>query len=312
MNSKKRKLFSLFVLAALISPLTIAAVTGFYGFGGPGPGGECDNCHNEPASAYGGAYATETLILDGSDRETFWQSHLYRGMEIPIGNTSGTTEQFVRMIFAQNSTHLFIWADWSDPIINGTDTEMYDNSESFSICFNINVPDFQARYAAMSTPPGTTVDTIIWKPAASTTDTQVTGTGYVNQTVTGSINDYVMTSTGWDNDTTENYQVAARHGNLSGHHEENYGLEIIRPLVTNDPQDVQFDHAGNYEFAIAVFNGTSGIEHYMSFVHAVYVYVPSTGGDGGIPGFSIILAIFPVVLMVAIIFMYKRRAVPIV
>lgn len=305
----KKVIIPFLAIAMLLIPIGIAMA--FPGFGGPFPwGGPCNDCHNEPGAAYYGGYAAEPLVLDGYFNESFWTSTSHRRMEIPVGTGYGDNETFVKMIFAQTSTDLYITIMWNDPTINGTDTAMYDDADGIAICWNINVPDFEINYAGpmVTDNSGELVDTFVWKPPANETGLQTGPSVGVeprkNQTVNATSVDYVMTNTGWLNDTTgvfsTDYSMVAKHGNITDHHTEDYALEISRPLVTGDSNDVQFNHAGNYEFAIVIFNATSGADHMVSFVHEVYIYVPSSNPPTPpIPGFEFLFIIIAIAALVA-------------
>ncbi len=257
------------------------------------------------------------ITLDGRNTEPFWDedSAYGRRMEIPIAGMYGANEQMVKMIFAQNTTHLFMLVSWEDPDINGTDAPQYQPSDGFSICWNINAVNFTAAYfTGMETPnEGEVVDSMTWKPSASETGTQVPTANRGNKSVTGSVIDYSFDSDGWHTDTSQNIQVAATHGNLTEHYEENYQIEMVRPLVTNDSADVQFDHDGYYEFSIATFSGSAGAGHAVSFVQSVWINgygeEPTTTPhpDGGLSTELIIVASGALILVVVVVAVIARR-----
>ncbi len=275
MKKRTRRLthsFLIMMMLIILSGTAISQIKAFPGFDG---NADCNLCHNSPAIAYDEQYGNMEITLDGKDTEPFWaeDSTYGRRMEIPVAGRFGANEQMIKLVYAQNTTHLFMLVSWEDPDINGTDTPQYQLSDGFSICWNINAANFTAAYfSGMETPnDGEVVDSYTWKPSAIETGTQVPTANRGNKTVTGSVIDYSYDSDGWHTDTSQNVQGAATHGNISAHYEENYQIEFVRPLVTNDPSDVQFDHDGYYEFTIATFNGSSGSGHASSFVQSVWI-----------------------------------------
>ncbi len=309
---RKIKIFLVIALFFLPVICTGVSVTGFYGFGGGANGQPCNTCHNEPgASHFNGTYPSGILLLDGIDKEAFWTSTYGRRMEIPVGNKFGATEQFIKMVFAQNTTHLFILMDWEDATINGTDSATGVPSDGFSICFGVNTVDFRADYfSGMASPkPGEYVDTIIWKPIANETGLQTLGPNQ-NKTVDGTLYDKYLSNAGWGNDATNEWAIAIRHGNFSTRAPGNYHIELVRPLVTAETNyDVQFSHSAQYQFAIAILNASSGINHYMSYEHALYVYNPSGDTTPPIPGFELLLILLPAVFLVSIVLLRKNRKI---
>ena len=256
----------------MILSFIVVSATAYPGYGG---NGDCNLCHNEPASSF--LEGDTELTLDGLGDEIFWEEHYGRRMQIPVASQYGSNRQMVELIFAQNSTHLFVYASWGDSTINGTDSARYDDSDGFALCFNINAANFTTAYfSGMSTMnAGESVDAIIWKPAASETGQDVLPEN--NKVVTGDLLDTAISSTGWVAETSTDAVAVVRHGNITAHVEEHYSLELVRPLVTNDPNDVQFDTPGFHDFGIAVFNATSGASHYVSFKHTVWIGAPDDG-----------------------------------
>jgi hypothetical protein len=221
--------------------------------------------------AWNASWATETLNLDGVHDDTVWGDHPGHRMMIPVGSRFGSTELFVSVKFAQNNTHLFIHFDWDDGTINGTDDERYDNADGVSIMWNINATKFNKYYSGMKTEAADEwVDAWTWKP------TVADEAEAFNSTFAGATYDNAFNSGGWAGDDTNNdYYAYAGHGYIEDHSENNYFVEAVRPLVTSDPYDIQFTNSGYYEFMIAIFNGTSGSSHYMSFSHYVWIHNPT-------------------------------------
>ncbi|MFQ5832538.1 MAG: ethylbenzene dehydrogenase-related protein [Candidatus Thorarchaeota archaeon] len=303
------------VLIAMLVLLSGFAATQIHAFPGFGGNADCSLCHNSPAIAYDERYGDMEITLDGKATEPFWQETYGKRMEVPVGGMFGANEQMVKMIFAQNTTHLFILVSWEDPDINGTDTPQYQDSDGFAICWNINAANFTAAYfSGMETPnAGEAVDSFTWKPSASETGTQVPTANRGNKTVTGSVIDYSFDSEGWHTDTFQNVQTAAAHGNITDHYEQNYQIEMVRPLVTDDPGDVQFDHDGYYEFAIAIFSGSAGASHSVSFVQSVWINgygdttTSPTDTDGGLAPEVLLVTSGAIVVLVIIVAVVARR-----
>ncbi len=87
-------------------------------------------------------------------------------------------------------------------------------------------------------------------------------------------------------------------------------MELVRPLVTSDPSDVQFKTDGLYDFTIAVFNQTSGVAHLVSYGHKVWVKAPVTAeipAGIGLPATIITLSFFIVLGTMAIVIVHKRK-----
>ncbi len=302
------------VMLIIVSGFAMTQISAYPGFGG---NADCSLCHNSPANAYDEQYGNMEITLDGKDTEPFWDedSTYNRRMEIPVAGMYGANEQMIKMIFAQNTTHLFILVSWEDPDINGTDAPQYQSSDGFAICWNINAANFTAAYfAGMATPnDGEAVDSFTWKPSASETGTQVPTANRGNKTVTGSVVDYSFDSEGWHTDTFQNVQAAAVHGNITDHSEENYQLEIVRALVTDDPGDVQFDHDGYYEFTIAAFSGSAGASHTVSYVQSVWINgygdetTTPTHTDGEIGPELILVASGALILVILVVAVIVRR-----
>ena len=275
----------------IIAILALAAqvsfnANSFQGFGGSGT--NCATCHNVGLNAWNSDYATAQITLDGKATEAFWSGAIYRSMEIPVAQSrgnSGHPNEFVSFKVAQNNTHLFILMSWEDPEINGTSAVKLDPSDGAAILWNID-SDWDLGFPnGMSTTTGS-IDTWIWKvdeAAEGTEPAPDVGTDANGTTVpVGTVikTDYVMNNIGWIADTEQDVGVAGVYGNLSSHAATNYQLEFSRPLVTNDPDDVQFDKTGYYDFAISIFNNTNGDGHYMGYSHMVWVYQPNDTNNG--------------------------------
>lgn len=242
--------------------MTVDSFPGFHG------NGDCSVCHNEPGTAYNSLYDTSTIILDGNNSEAFWQEYDFRRMTIPVGSRYGGAEQFLTMIFAQNSSHLFVLTRWSDSTINGTDQDRYGDSDGVSIMWNINATtNFNEYYSGMNTPAaGEAVDVWTWKPTAAEE------ANAFNSTLTGNTYDYLFDDGGWyTNEATTDVEAMAMHGYIEPHAESEYQVEFVRKLETNDPNDVQFKFSQYYKFSVAIFNESSGSSHLMGFVHSVWV-----------------------------------------
>jgi hypothetical protein len=156
---------------------------------------------------------------------------------------------------------------WADPTIEGTDNERYADADGFGIMWNINATNFNQYYSGMKTPAADeAVDTWVWKPTAAEASNDF------NSSLDGVMYDNSFTSAGWaDADETQDLSYGAKHGYIASHEEENYELEVVRALETDDVNDVQFGHSGFYEFGIAVYNNSAGSSHYVSYIYTVYI-----------------------------------------
>jgi hypothetical protein len=209
-------------------------------------------------------------------------------MEFPMASTFGSTHIYVLVKFAQNTTHLFVYIDWEDVQIEGSDSQRYSNADGVAILWNAHPGEYDLKdgwFGGMKTDnAGESVDVWAWKAAAADVgkDTPLNLTAGDSTPLVGNTYDTSFDNAGWNDtgDSSQDVSTGAAWGNLASHHEENYGVEFSRPLVTadNDGSDVQFDQHGYYEFAIALWNGTSGSSHIMSFEHSVFVYGACTSG----------------------------------
>ncbi len=306
---KLQQIVSLSILVLLVQVAIWMPARSFPGFGGSQ---DSDMCHNEPANAYYNNTYASAITLDGNTTESYWGSSGTRGrrQEIPVANISAATgaerlEEFVKVVFAQTATDLYILIAWGDETINGTANPYGSKGDGFAICWNINSSDFNAYYTAgMKTPAaGEAVDTFVWKPSQNLTS--VGGIGGTVQTVPGTAINYHYSSSGWSVDATNDYSAAVVHGNTSRANE--YRMEIKRPLVNNVPGDVQFNKDGYYDFTIAVFNETNGVNHMVSYKHQVWVKAPSGETGIGLPATVITVSFFAVLGTMAVIIIHKRK-----
>jgi hypothetical protein len=233
--------------------------------------GDCNLCHNEPATAWNASWATESINVNGLADDTVWEEAAGHRMYVPVGSTFGGTEQFIQVTFAQNNTHLFMTLVWGDPGIDGSDMEKYGDADGVSIMWNVNASNFNMYYSGMKTEkPTEMVDTWTWKATVADEDNAF------NSTFEGAVYDNAFDDGGWLGDDISNDITAyAKYGYIASHYEEDYFVELARPLVTDDPYDIQFEKTGYYEVMFAIFNGTSGVSHYMSFSHYVWIHNPT-------------------------------------
>jgi hypothetical protein len=260
------------LLLALGAQVTLQFSNSFPGFHS---NGDCSYCHNEPGTAYNPAYSAAQLTLDGRADEGFWGETQYRRMTIPVGERFGSSEMFIEVVFTQNDTHLFTMVDYGDLTVNGTDTIRYMDSDGITFLWNINMTDFTAAYFSgmKTTAAGEAVDTWVWKPSADDDQAHVglntTAEEYAN--LDGILLDTVFDDQGWVDQGDHDLQAAATWGFQGEHSENDYLVEFVRPLETDNPNDVQFDHSGYYEFALGIYDSSSGIKHLVSFEQAVFV-----------------------------------------
>ncbi len=310
----KRQIVSFSILVLMVQVAIWMPARSFPGFSG---GQDSDMCHNEPANAYYNNTYASALTLDGNTTESYWGSSATRGrrQEIPVANASvvvGSTErieQFVKVVFAQNATHLLMLIAWGDDTINGT-TNPYGNiaSDGFAICWNINSSDFNRFYTGYMQSPAANefVDTFVWQPSVNLTS--VGGIGGTVQTVGSHSVDYSYNSAGLALDSSQDYTTGVVHGNTSRANE--YRMELVRPLVTSDPSDVQFKTDGYYDFTIAVFNQTFGVAHLVSYGHKVWIKAPVSAEQPagiGLPATIITVSFFTVLGTMAVIIAHKRK-----
>jgi hypothetical protein len=229
----------------------------------------------------------DDITLDGDLTEEFWTANTWgRQARIPVGTTFGGVLEFVSITFAQNSTHIFVYADWADfGGVNGTDSKKFSDSDGIVIMWNINIDNMPDEYfdGMKTKEAGDMVDVWIWKPAASQNGLSdaLNTTNEEKMDVVGKLYDTSFDDGGWasDSDETTDVQAAATWGFQEEHAENNYVVEFARPLVTDDANDVQFDQYGYFDFAIALYNESSGSSHAVSFQHSVWVQGVCDGAD---------------------------------
>jgi hypothetical protein len=268
----KRKLITGLVVALLVFGVQISFVAN--SFPGFHSNGDCNTCHNYPATAYNSSLANDNVKIDGIPDDSMWANTYGRRAMIPVASTFGSAHVFITMYFGQNATHFFMMASWEDSGINGAD-EPYSDTDGIAVMFNINTTDFDTGYGMDRAPDNTAVDLVRWTPHAS-----ATGTGVIDNaphTVSSYATDEYIYDNGRHDDASNEWTVGAVYGNVTEHEESNYNVEFARPLTTNDPNDVQFDVSKYYEFGIVIFNNTSGSKHWISPAYDVFVY--SANGD---------------------------------
>jgi hypothetical protein len=285
------------VLGAQIS-FTTTSFPGFHG------GTQCGICHNEPAVAWNPQYADESITLDGEATEVFWTLEDDRVMYIPIvtgfgfaqnyideNGTEIEVRNYVRLQVAQNATHIFFYVRLYDLMVEGSDTYNAAGADGFALLFNIDqdefkLPDAQGNFGSGNpwdnwepmdgdNLEGGRQDLVFWQPQASATGISdplwnaTSGEFDDNTPVPG----YV-----WDKNyggtlvESSDWQAGAIHGNIANHYENDYAIELVRLLVTEDDNDVQFTYDGYYEFAVAYWNASNGAAHWVSFEHTLWVH----------------------------------------
>ncbi|MHA2502479.1 MAG: ethylbenzene dehydrogenase-related protein [Candidatus Kariarchaeaceae archaeon] len=267
----KRKLVTGLVIAIMVFGIQMSfVVDSFPGFHSSG---DCNLCHNYPATAYNSSFETYNLDLDGELDEPIWDDHSTYGRRtmVPVAGRFGSAHVFLTVYFGQNSSHFFMAIGWEDETINGADEDRTD-TDGVAVMFNINVTDFDTGYGMDRAPGDSAVDVITWRPAASETGQELYQNDYVPKAIESNLVDEHIYDDDRDGDATNEWEWAAVHGNVSNHNEHNYNVEFVRPLVTDDPNDVQFSESKYYEFGIALFNDTSNSGHWISPAYEVYVY----------------------------------------
>jgi hypothetical protein len=258
------------LLLALGAQLTLQFSDSLPGFRG---GSDCTWCHNDPATAYNPAFADATIDLDGRATESYWSDYQYRRMTVFVD-----VEVYITLVFTQNETHLFGMAQWNDPTVEGTDQMMYMPADGFSLVWNINMTDFTANYpTGMKTKnAGEAADLWLWKASADSHNAHVglnTSAGANEYAViTGDMQNLAFNNVGYV-DATAGYTLDANAtwGYQSTRARSHYTLEFVRPLVTDNVNDVQFDESRYYDFAVAMFYNSSGADHLSSFELSLFV-----------------------------------------
>jgi hypothetical protein len=272
----KRKLITGLVVALLVFGVQMSFVA--ESFPGFHSNADCRTCHSYYANVYNETLMDSSVTVDGMADEAMWaDGNTYgRTIEVPVGSTSNPREiVFLLVTFGQNSTHFFIRVDWADPTINGTDQKGYEDSDGISFMFNIDNPNFDSGYGMDRAPGDTKVDVVTWKPGASMTGTQDLEAETPIAITSDNLYDQHITDDSRNDDETNEWTWAAVHGNVASHHEENYQLEMARPLTTDDEFDVQFDEPAYTEFAVILFNSTSGADHMVSPPYIMWVGPPA-------------------------------------
>lgn len=237
--------------------------------------GDCAVCHNEPATAYNMDYMDENIELDGIANEPFWQEPATEDstMYIPVAHQFGGDRMMIRTVFAQNSSHIFMKMDWTDYLLNGTDSNVYDG---ISIYWSMGeATEIDEHFPnGMKTVAGE-ADVWNWKAGAGVEDIDIANldTNMENVTVPNAADmDASMNTFGIGVDGEQNLMAGATYGYQGDHHENSYLLELAFPLESGYDTDVQFTESGYYTFNLALFNSSSGSGHQMGFEHDVWVY----------------------------------------
>ena len=263
MNRKINTLIGLVVVFALIAQIgmTVNSNPGYHS------GAQCGECHNEPATAIFDGYATSTLTLDGNGTEAYWEDYTGRRNMLPVAGNFGADRMMFEIIFAQNSTHLFMYMEIDThlgyALNNGTAWD------GVSIMWGIDSDELNFNMEDGMVLEDGSADLWYWKPA--TTDD-----GKFNQTLDGSIKDWAIDDGGWDKseDDTDVMQAAGyRYQMAHGHMASWYTIELVRPLTTAETtHDVQFVENKFYDYSVAVWmEAENGKDHLMGFSHQVYV-----------------------------------------
>jgi hypothetical protein len=273
----KNKLIVGLVVALLVFGIQMSFVAN--SFPGFHSNGDCNICHNFAANAYNSSYETFNVKVDGILDEAIWAEDATYGRRnmVPVASTFGSAHEYITVYMGQNSTHIFLAASWADPTIDGTDTQAYADSDGIAFMFNINVTNFDTGYGMDRAPDNTAVDMFTWKPGASETGNEVFMKDYVPKSITDDhfYDQYIYDDSRKDDKVATDWTHAAVHGNVSSHSEGNYQIEMARPLVNTDPNDVQFDKTRYYQFGLVIYNNTSGSKHWISPVMSVFVWNPS-------------------------------------
>jgi hypothetical protein len=297
----KRITLSLGIIALMVLGVQMSFnTTSFPGFHS---GAQCGICHNEPAVAWNESYASEAITLDGDMTEPFWAEADDNNMYVPLGQAfgfegnfvddNGTDHEvplFVSMRFAQNSSHLFIRARIQDNTQTGSTTYNAAGTDGFAILWNINQAEFKLPDATPNFGPGNDWDN--WMSMdGDNLDGGKQDLVYFSPSLSGESDaSYNVTSGGYDNNTqlttsvwdknyggtaseSEDWSAGAFHGKENTRSDNGYySIELTRPLVTDDENDVQFTYDGYYEFAVAAWNDTKGAAHSASFEHTIWVH----------------------------------------
>jgi hypothetical protein len=262
MNKNLNVMLGLVLVFALVAQIgmTVDSFPGFHS------GSDCSYCHNEPATAvYENTTANPTITLDGEADEEYWDHTYGRRMYVQAVFRDQVTRVsseiiFVQITFAQNTTHLFVLAEW--------DTQGTSNAgaafDGISILWNINATEENPNYPeGMMTKDGYAD---VWMLKA-------TEAGANNTIVESAMEDWSMDDEGILKSETDDVKAVLRH------HVELvrdspatfYIAEFARKLTTAESTDVQFNMNKYYTYDIAIFNESSGVKHLTAFTHEVYV-----------------------------------------
>jgi hypothetical protein len=252
------------------------------------------------------------ITLDGNGDEEFWAFNDDKLMYIPIATSFGVPQvyvdengtdheipYFIRLAVAQNATHIFFNIRLVDLRVEGSDTYNAAGADAFALLFNIDQEEFMLPDATPNFGPGNpwdnwmamdgdnlgggTQDLVFWQPSAAATGISdplwnaTSGEFDGKVPVPCSVWDK---NYGWFAVEQQDWQAAAQHGYIGNHYEYDYSIEMMRPLITNDPGDVQFQYDGYFEFAAAYWNASKGAAHWVSFEHTMWVH----GAHGASPG----------------------------
>ncbi len=241
---------------------------------------DCGECHNTPAMAYNASNVNAIITLDGNETEDFW-SDVGNTMYAPASplNGPGDGEHFalIRARISQNDTHLFVSVrvPSDDGKVNGSDVRAGVDRDMFAMIWNIDHDDMvQDWWGNMkSNEEGKSLDQVVWIPKASETGTIDDAEGLNG--VEGKFYDEAYTDVGKTTDDTNDWSGAAIFTTSHGH--TDYYIEMTRPLMTADSkEDVQFQYDGYYQFMMAFWNQTKGINHWVTYEQYVWV----AGVDG--------------------------------
>jgi len=320
-----KKSFALLVTVFIC--VGILGISGVYGLATIGGSSPCYNCHAPNAmSAYSpeAGYASNITVDGNVTDDMGWDdAPKYHKQYIPVSSGITGDEEFMETWFWQSETDLYIYMELytTGGETNGSDSQ-FGAADGFAICWNIDSPGFTGRYtSAMNTTHmgGGSIDTMTWKlwanGSGAIADMEASNGGDWQIVANGSTYDMNMDETGWHLETENSWTVGvtlintSRYGNVYNQ----YIMEAKRPLTTNDPGDVQFDHTGYYQFAIAGMNGTAtaeagnGSAHHISWGQQLYIYVPSAATPP-IPGFEFIIVLGSIGLFIGIVVLLRRRS----
>jgi len=271
MNRKLTIFISMALIFGMMAQIgmTVDSYPGFHS------GSECSYCHNESASAANENMENATITLDGKLTEDYWVNYDGHRAEVQVATTFGGVHEFIAVYFYQNTTHLFVAMSWSiesrTVVSNGT------NFDGAAIMFNVDSEDmsFSTTDGMMIRDVDGTAD--MWFYEAPEDDN-----GKNNTQLTGAVNDYSVGDGGWDKTETQDVMAGVAHSVAisRGSVRTSMSIEFARKLTTAETDvDTQFKYNNYHDFAIAIWDEASGDDHWMSFVHSVFV----AGEDGADP-----------------------------